>query len=192
VNLFAPLAVALALLSPAAAKSWTVDPGHSRLGFEVEAGGTTVTGKFLDWSAIIQFDPADLGNARASVSIDLTRLETGDTRRDGYVTGPQWLNASSGQTSAASDPSNPAIGRFETTAFRQTGANTYEAAGALTLRGSTQAITLPFTLDLSGDTAHMTARVAIDRTRWGIGQGQGADVASNVDVVIDLAAKAAP
>ncbi len=173
-----------------------MDAGYSRLGFEVQAAGMTVTGKFLDWSATIEFDPTALAAARASVSIDLTRVETGDTRRDGYVTGPNWLNATGGgQAFAASDAANPSIGRFETTAFRQTGANTYEADGTLTLRGTAQPVTLPFTLDISGDTAHMTARLGIDRTRWGIGQGDygdGKTVATNVEVVIDLTARAGP
>lgn len=190
-------AAAFLLAAPAAAKSWTVDPGYSRLGFEVQAAGTTITGKFLDWSATIDFDPAALDTAHASVSIDLTRVETGDVKRDGFVSGPTWLNATggSGQSYAASDPSNPAIGRFETTAFRQTGTATYEADGTLTLRGSTQPVTLPFTLEISGDTAHMTARLGLDRTRWGIGGGDypdGKTVATNVDVVINLMAKAQP
>jgi len=190
------VAAALLPIAPAAAKNWTVEPGYSRLGFEVQAAGTTITGKFLDWSATIDFDPAALDTAHASVSIDLTRVETGDAKRDGFVSGPTWLNASgNGQTFAANDPSNPAIGRFETTAFRQTGTNSYEADGMLTLRGSTQPVTLPFALEISGDTAHMTARLGIDRTRWGIGGGDypdGKTVATNVDVVIDLMAKAAP
>lgn len=193
---FVLLIAASAMATPASAKTWTVDQAASRLGFEVQAAGTTVSGKFLDWTAAIEFDPAALASAHARVSIDLTRVETGDTRRDSTVTGANWLNATGGgQTLAATDPSNPAVGRFETTSFRQTGANTYEADGMLTLRGSSLPVTLPFTLDIGGDTAHMTARVGIDRTRWGIGQGEYADgktIATNVDVVIDLTAKAAP
>jgi polyisoprenoid-binding protein YceI len=187
---FLAIAFAVALLSPAAAKQWAVDPASSRLGFEVQAGGMTVAGTFLAWDATISFDPNDLAHARASVSIDLTRVETGDAKRDGQVTGPNWLNATSGQGFGATDPSNPGIGRFESSAFRHTGGNAYEADGTLTLRGTAQAITLPFTLEIDGDSAHMTARVAIDRTRWGV--GQSSDVATNVDVVIDLTAKAAP
>lgn len=190
------LVAVLALVMPASAKTWAVDKAASRLGFEVQAGGTTVSGQFLDWNAAIDFDPAALGSAHVSVSIDLTRVETGDARRDSTVTGPNWLNATGGsQALAAGDPSSPAIGRFEASRFRQTGANTYEADGTLTLRGTGQPVTLPFTLNISGDVAHMTARLGIDRTRWGIGQGEYADgktIATNVDVVIDLTAKAAP
>ena len=65
----------------------------------------------------------------------------------------------------------------------------YEAVGEMTLKGVTRPLTLPFTLQIDGDTAEAEASFTIDRTRFGVGSGW--DVPDSVRIVLDLKARAA-
>jgi polyisoprenoid-binding protein YceI len=65
------------------------------------------------------------------------------------------------------------------------------AIGDLTIRGKTMPVVIPFTLDIENKTAHMKGEVSLNRTNFGIGQGQWADestVKHDVKVIIDLKA----
>jgi polyisoprenoid-binding protein YceI len=175
------LAVIAALAVPkAGAADWTVDPARSRLGYEVMIDGIKVEGAFGNWQAQIVFDPAALDAARATVTVDLATANSGNGTRDEALAGAKWFDV----------PNTPRA-VFETTAFRLAGAGAYEADGILTMRGVAQPITLPFSLTIVGGEAHMTARLTLDRTLWGIGQPPydvDTPVATKVDVVVDLAA----
>lgn len=188
----ASLAIAIGLAAPAAAADWQVNPARSRLAFEVSAQGQLFTTVFKEWTAVIAFDPANLSAARAKVVINLASVDSGDSQRDGMMTSKSWLDVSASTFSAPADvPAGQAI--FQTTAFRKTGDTTYEADGTLAMRDAVQPVTLPFSLLITGTEAHMTGSVVIDRTQWGVGQGQyaGSDpVAIDVKVNIDLYATA--
>ena len=185
-------ALAAALVVPAAAANWTVDPARSTLGFEFVAQGTPVTAAFKEWTATISFDPADLSTANARVVISLMSANSGSRERDGMMTSKSWFDAK-GESFAAPEGVLPGSAVFQTTAFRQTGDTTYEADGTLTMRDATKPVTLPFTLVIEGAEAHMTGSVTLNRNDWGVGQGQYAGddpVATAVKVNIDLYATA--
>jgi polyisoprenoid-binding protein YceI len=83
---------------------------------------------------------------------------------------------------------------FVSRAFRDLGGGRYVATGDLTLRGATRPISLPFTLAIAGDKAVMKGSAVIDRTAFGVGQGQwksGDVVATKVTVNVDLTARRA-
>ena len=67
----------------------------------------------------------------------------------------------------------------------------YIAKGSLTLRGQTKPITLPFALDITGDTAVMKGQTTIDRRDFGMGTsfGDESQVGFPVIVTVDLTAK---
>ena len=112
--------------------------------------------------------------------IDPASAVTGDPQRDQALPGKDWFDI-------AQFPQ----AKFATTAIRKTGANTYAAAGTLTLRGVTKPVTLPFTLAISGTTAHARGRVSLVRTVFGVGQGSwssGQWVALDVGVDVDIVA----
>ena len=176
------LAGAIALATPALGANWAVDPARSQLGFEVAIDGAPVKGNFTGWTAEITFDPNDLSSAHAKVTVDVATANSGNGTRDDALRSDKWFGIA-----------NTPQAVFDTSAFRQTGDGTYEADGTLTMHGATQPLILPFTLQIANGEAHMTARVSIDRTLWGVGQGNYASdtpVATKVDVVIDLTAKA--
>lgn len=183
---------ALAFASPAMAKPWTVDHANSKLGFTASMQGASIDGTFNQWNAEIEFDPANLGAAHAKVTVDLNSAGTGNESRDKALPTQTWFDTSGSSGFAAGD-GGPSQAVFETTTFRQTGEGAYEADGMLSMRGASNQVTLPFTLRIDGSTATMDGKATIDRTQWGIGQGDyanGDTVATAVDVVVHLTATA--
>jgi polyisoprenoid-binding protein YceI len=176
-----PLVALLCATLPAHAAQWTVDKAKSHLGFSVQWQDHPVRGEFKSWDADIAFDPADLEHAKATVKVDVASVTVGSDEMD------QGLKSAQGF-----DATNYSTATFETTWFRSTGKNTYEARGNLTLHGVTRAVTLPFKLDIKNDVAHMVGTAAVTRTDFRVGMGQWATdnpVARLVTVTIDLTAR---
>ena len=182
---FAIIAALLLLASPASAAHWNVDAAKSRLGFTVQWSGQPYNGVFKSWKAKIDFDPADLAHASADVVIDVASESYGDDETDEGVKGAQGFQASQFATA-----------HFQTTGFTHKGGNDYVASGNLTLRGITKPVTLPFTLTLSGNSAHMVGTAQVSRMEFGVGQGgefaKPAPVAYQVAIKVDLTATKAP
>ena len=178
---------ALAADKPAAAKgavaSWAVDKANSKIRFRSSFSGTAFEGGFTRWDAQIAFDPKNLAASKAVVSVDLASAASGDADRDSTLPTEDWFN----------------IGKFPRAVFTSTsikdlGGGKYEAVGTLSLKGATKAVTLPFTLAITGDTARMSGQVVLNRSQFGVGQGQfgGADtVPFEVTVPITVVAKRA-
>ncbi|MGG6894892.1 MULTISPECIES: YceI family protein [Rhizobium] len=166
--------------SAAGAPSWKLDPGKSKLGFSGMQTGAKFQGGFSRYDAAIEFDPDHLEASHITVSIDLASATTNDKQRDTALPGKDWFDV----------PQFPAA-KFETSAIRRKDAGTYEAVGNLTLRGVTKPITLPFTLEMNGPSAHVTGHAELDRSAFGIGQGSWSTdqwVSFAVAVDIDLTA----
>ena len=169
---------------PALAADWTVDQGKSRLGFSGVQVGASFQGRFTRWEAHIAFDPAKPEAGHATVLIDMASARTGDTQRDEALPQGDWFASS--QFPQA---------RFEAKSFRAKGGGAYEAVGTLTIRGISHDAVLPFTLTVSGDTAHVQGRMQLVRTGFGVGQGawsSGQWVALDVGVDVDLTATRSP
>ena len=179
-RLFAAV-VTLVLLSGAAdAAAWKVDHTKSRLGFTVQWSGEALIATFKTWKADITFDPLELAHARAVVIIDLDSETSGSPDNDDGLQGPEGF--STGQFPTA---------KFETTSFTAKGANAYVATGRLSLHGVTRPITLPFTLTITGNTAHMVGKAVVSRLDFGLGTGEWAKptpVAHEVAITVDLTA----
>jgi polyisoprenoid-binding protein YceI len=148
-----------AQMQPAIVGDWIVDPAASRIAFEGRHGEKTFHGQFGRWSARISFDPAKLENASASISIATSSAKTGDSYYDLTLPSEDWLDVAS----------HPAA-TFVSTAFRQTGAGTYEVNGNLTIRGVSRPVTFPFELKSNGRDAKMTTALSINRLDFGIGE----------------------
>jgi len=157
----------LAASGARAAPAWTVDPAHSRLGFDSKIGGIAFSGAFRKWDASIAFDPEDLAHSTAAVAIDLASAATGDKDRDGLLPAADWF-----------DTAHFPQARFATSTIKSVGPGRYLASGQLTLKGVTRPVSLPFTVTIQGRTATMTGAVAIDRSLFNVGAAQfsGEDV----------------
>jgi polyisoprenoid-binding protein YceI len=171
----------LCAAAPAQAAKWTVNHAKSHLGFSVQWQDHPLNGEFKSWDADIDFDPADVEHASATIKIDLASVTIGGGEMDTDIKGPQGF-----------DTANFSTATFQTTWFRANGKNSYVARGNLTLHGITRGVTLPFKLDIKGNTAHMAGTADLLRTDFHIGMGHWAGenpVAHQVTVIVDLTAK---
>jgi polyisoprenoid-binding protein YceI len=160
--------------------NWTVDPARSRLGFSGTQTGEPFRGSFARFKAAIAFDPTHPEAAHIKVTVDLSSATTGDTQRDTALPGDDWF-----------DIAHFPQATFSSDTIRKKSDGSYEAVGTLTLRGISHPLTLPFTLEISGASAHAKGHAMLVRTAFGIGQGQWATadyVALEVGVDIDLVA----
>ena len=170
------LAAADAARAAAPAK-WTVDMAASRLGFRTAFAGQVVRGAFRSWVSDIVFDPKDLAQSKATVTVQLASAVTGDASKDQALPTADWF-----------DVMRFPRATFATSAIKDLGGGRYQAAGTLSLRGVNRAVVLPFTLTITGDQAKMTGSTVVNRSAFGVGQGQfkGADTVP-FNVVIEVA-----
>src|SRR5262249_48971888 len=146
--------------TPAAAAHWNVDTAKSRLGFTVSWSGHPFDATFKSWKANIDFDPNDLAHSKADVTIDIASETSDDAETDDGVKGAQGFQTAQFATA-----------RFQTTSIAPRSGNDYVAQGNLTIRGVTKPVTLPFTLMLAGNIAHMIGSTTVSRMDFGVGQG---------------------
>jgi polyisoprenoid-binding protein YceI len=176
----AAFAATLLVAGSAQAAHWTVDYSRSRLGFTVAWSNEPFSAQFRRWEADIDFDPNDLAHARAVVTIDLGSETSDEPDFDSGLKGAQGF--ATAQFPAA---------RFVTKTIVRKSANSFVAEGALTLHGLSRNITVPFTLAISGRTAHMIGTAHVLRTDFGLGQGEWAastPIAHDVAITVDLTA----
>ncbi|HEX3701326.1 MAG TPA: YceI family protein [Phenylobacterium sp.] len=156
----APAAVAASREpAPTGPVRWAVLPG-STLGFATTWSGQGVQGRFRTWKADIVFSPDALARSKVTVTIDLASAETGDAQRDAVLPSPDWF-----------DTANHPKAVFTASRFEKTGADRYLAHGTLQLRGVTRPQDLEFRLDIAGDQAVVRGSAGLDRTVFGVGQG---------------------
>jgi polyisoprenoid-binding protein YceI len=174
------IAAALLAATPAFAASWNVDTVKSKLGFTVLWSNEPFSAAFKKWKADIAFDPADLAHAHVDVSVDLASEASDEPDFDDGLKGALGFQIS--QFPAA---------HFVTTGFTHKSGNDYVATGKLSLKGVTKDVTLPFTLTIQGNQAHMKGTAVVVRTDYGVGQGTWSapsPVAHEVTVTIDIVA----
>ena len=159
---------------------WKLDMAKSRLGFSGTQIGKKFDGKFGRYDASVALDPDHPETGHILVTVDLASAVTGDSQRDSALPGKDWFDI-------AEFPQ----AKFETNSIRKLGNGSFEAVGTLTLRGVTHPLTLPFTLDVAGTTAHAKGHASLARSAFGIGQGPWSSdqwVAFDVGVDIDIVA----
>jgi polyisoprenoid-binding protein YceI len=179
---------ALAILAAAppalaAAPGWIVDKAASRLTFRSVFAGAAVTGAFRRWDAQIAFDPKALAASKAAVTIDVASAATGNPDQDQALPTADWFNAARFPKAS-----------FVTRSFKDLGGGRYQAVGDLTVRGVSRPLTLPFTLNVTGDQAKVSGQAVVLRNQFGVGQGQFASaetVPYAVTVNVSLVARRA-
>jgi cytochrome b561/polyisoprenoid-binding protein YceI len=155
--------------------NWQVETGS--LGFRVTQMGAPVEGSFAGWTAEITFDDTvtDGTAGRVEVVVDLASVNLGSVTEQ--VKGAEFFDAAAHPTA-----------RF--TADLIAGPSGPVATGSLQLRGAEQPVTLPFTLQITGDKSEMTGRLTLDRRDFRIGAGYSdeATVGFAVEILVTLTA----
>lgn len=162
----------------AAASDWQVSDGSLSIG--ITQLGSAVTGEFTDWTAAITFDPRDTPGPAGSVevTINIGSLTLGTV--SAQAMGPDFFDAERFPTATFT-------GQIERTA------DGYTATGPLTIKGTSQDLTLPFDLVLSEGTATAQGAALVKRLDFGVGQSMPTadSLGFDVEIRFDLTASRA-
>ncbi|MCP5175049.1 MAG: YceI family protein [Moraxellaceae bacterium] len=142
---------------------WQVNAKKSRLGFVSSWSGEQVLGEFTDWQAEIVFAENALEKSHIEVKVNLAKVTTGDSQRDEALPTADWFNAE--QYPQAVFKSNKIISK---------GTQRYQAQGTLSLKNVTQKVNLDFVLNIKDKQAKAQGTAQLDRTVFGVGQGEWA------------------
>jgi polyisoprenoid-binding protein YceI len=145
----APLIIASALALPLSAtadsKPWTLDPAHSRVGFEIShLVVSTVSGYFKDVTGTIALDEANLTHSNVAITVQAKSIDTGEPKRDEHLRSADFFDVAK----------YPLI-TFQSTKITRAGGTKYKLTGDLSLHG----VSKPVTLD-----ANVTEPI---KTPWG-------------------------
>jgi polyisoprenoid-binding protein YceI len=142
-------------------------------------------GTFKKFTAKVRFDPANLAGSSVDVTIDTASAHTGNKDMDDTLESENFFQAKKFPTA-----------KFVAASFTAKGGNKFEAVAKLTIRGITQDVVLPFTLDVTEDGGQLVAKVAgkvdVSRTKFGVGRGEWSNtkvIADKVEIEIGVVAR---
>lgn len=159
---------------------WAIDHERSSLSFTITFTGNAVIGEVANWSADIRFDPDDLDNASALISLDMTSVTLANPTLQAQAAAGDGF-----------DLANHATATYEAAEFTRTDDGRFLASGVLTLRGTGVTVPVSFTFDESDGVANVQGSAQLSRLDFSIGAVGAADEAwllYGVDVAFDLIA----
>jgi polyisoprenoid-binding protein YceI len=116
--------------------------------------GVSVENPFTRWSGQIEYDAKSVAAASARIEVDMASYDIGDPLYAAELAKKSWFDT-------AAHPK----GTFRSTAIKPVSATRFDATGTLTLKGRSQTITVPVTVN--GTTFDGT--FTISRKAFGIG-----------------------
>jgi polyisoprenoid-binding protein YceI len=166
---------------------WKVDSGHSSAGFSVKhMMVATVRGTLGPISGTVDYDGKDVSTIKADITIDVTRINTGNESRDKDLRGDGFFE----------------VGKYPTIKFKskrvQPGtAGQFRLIGDLTMHGVTKEVTLDVEgpspavkVQNGGVKVGATATTKVNRRDFGLNYNSmieaGAVVGDEVTVTIDI------
>ena len=92
--------------------------------------------KFGKFTAQLKFDPAKPAEGTAQFSIDMASYDLGDESYNDQVRGKDWFDAKTYPTAT-----------FVSSAIAPAGGNRFKVTGTLTIKGKSQTVVVPVTVD---------------------------------------------
>jgi polyisoprenoid-binding protein YceI len=138
------------------AGSWNLDPSHTSITFHTKALWVLkVKGTFkaIEGKGTVGAD----GSVSGSIVFDAASVDTKNKKRDDHLRTADFFEVTV----------YPTID-FTVDAAHPKGSGKFELTGNLTIRQSTQPVTLLSDLSVIGDSATVTAELDIDRSAWGV------------------------
>ena len=168
----------------AGAESCVVDPVHTRVAFTVShAGFSNAIGTFSGITGHLQFDEKDWGKSSISVSIPISSLNLGDTNWQKKMLDGTFFDADKFATAT-----------FASERIEKLSDNTGIAHGVLTIRNTSQPVSLNFTLNALKrhplnfkKTIGFSATAALSRKAFGMDAWTNV-IGDEVKVMIELEA----
>jgi polyisoprenoid-binding protein YceI len=159
IRYLAPLA-AFAFIGSAHASEWTVAAATSSVGFVAEQQGGKFNGKFEEFTATINFDPASPTAGSITGVVALESVDTKDFDRDASLVEADWF-----------DVANHPEARFVSTSIEAGSDGNFIAHGNLTLKGKTKPIDLTFSFTQNGNAASFDGKMSVNRFDYNVGAG---------------------
>lgn len=151
-------------------------PVKATVAFRIKNAGLNVNGSFSGFTGSLVFDPAAPEKAQISASVDAATVDTGIGLRNTHLKKEEYFNVDK----------YPKI-TLKSTRIEKKGGDTYMGTFALTLKGKTRTVTIPFTVSQSGETAQFAGEFGINRRDYNVG---GGSFLMGNDVMITLAIQA--
>ena len=156
------VAATLSFSAGAEAATWTVDQGHSSVGFTIRHIFSNVPGSFDKFSGTIDYDPANPAAGSVKVEIDAASINTKVAKRDDHLRSADFFDVAK----------YPAL-TFQSTKVTKGEGNKLSVEGNLTMHGVTKPVTLNATFlgagpAMGGQRAGFEATTKIDRKDFGI------------------------
>lgn len=171
--LLASLALLLALPAAHAQAPQKVDRAKSSIRFVTKQMNVPVEGQFTRFDATVAFDPAKPEATKAEFEVDLGSIDLGNAEGETEAKRKAWLNVEAFPRA-----------RFVADSVRQTAPGKYSATGALTIKGASQPITAPFTLNEAGNARTVEGQFTLKRLAFKIGEGPWSDTDTVADDVL--------
>lgn len=168
-----PLTLSLSLSLAAignvnASEYTTLDADASSITFDYRQMNVKMNGELTQLKATeLSFDPKQPENAKVSIEVALSSINTGNAEANKELAKEEWLALK-----------QYPIATFNSKQIKALGDNNYELQGELAIKGHQQLISVPFNFSEDGDT--------------GIGEGQwksSSIVANDINVTFHLLAK---
>jgi polyisoprenoid-binding protein YceI len=132
---------------------WTLDPGHSAVGFSVRhLMITNVRGEFQVFRGEVDYDPAHPEATRITATIEVASINTREPKRDGDLRGELFFDAEN----------HPHL-TFASTSARALDDGVIEVAGQLTIRGIAREVALTIR-DIAGPQTDMRGSTRLGAT----------------------------
>jgi polyisoprenoid-binding protein YceI len=183
--LISTLALAAAGLAHAESATYSADPTHTFVNFEVKHFATsTVRGRFDKKEGSVTIDRA-AKTGKADFTIDIGSVNTGVAQLDTHLKGKDFFNVSPEATTA----------KFSGDKFNFDGNKVTSVAGTLTMLGKTAPVTLTATNFNCYDSPMLKREVCggdfettITRSQWGVSYGLSFGLPDSVRLLIQVEA----
>jgi polyisoprenoid-binding protein YceI len=185
-KLFAVAVLTALAVLPLQADTFTIDPGHSEVGFQVRHLVSQTRGRFNDFSGTVDLNPKNLKSSSVEFRVKTGSIDTNVPDRDKHLRSADFFDAEK----------FPEI-VFKSKSIKPAGTGKYKVTGTLTLHGVSKEVTLPVTYlgqakDPWGNVrAGFEAETTLDRKDYGIVWNKAVDnggvlLGDDVKVVIQL------
>jgi polyisoprenoid-binding protein YceI len=132
---------------------WTLDPGHSAVGFSVRhLMITNVRGEFEKFRGDVTYDAAHPEATRITATVDVASLNTREAKRDDDLRSPLFFDVEKHPEMTFVSKSAPSVGEGE-----------LDLIGELTIRGTAREVTLALR-DISGVQVDMRGNARVGAT----------------------------
>lgn len=115
-----------------AVRTFSVDPAHSEVTFQVRHLLTKVRGRFADFAGTIAFDAAHPTDSSVEFVVQAASIDTNQADRDAHLRSADFFKVDEFPTLT-----------FVSQAVKASGGDEYAITGTLTIRGVARTITLP-------------------------------------------------